>query len=285
MKHLKASHSFKFPLSKYNTIPVQFLPRKIQREDWWHEMVRVHNLVNVSFISPMKYQASCVSKLLLGFNPSKQREFESCISTRWLQELLQGDRTCCPALGAAAGPLGAGTVIRAQWTWGLSVSPARGCPVETEDKGHLLHDSLHSFQLCQPMCERWAMTPRADLDLPYWYPPAKNQRGKEGKPLISAASCACGFKKAVRCTEDGCCTTLNGPEIFLLGLPGSVVSLGVNFFLFPSFASPFKLSIPLHTSCLSSGICTEPKTRGPECLSVPSQHHHPDLQWGWAATL
>lgn len=165
------------------------------------------------------------------------------------------------------------------------MSPARGCPVETEDKGHLLHDSLHSFQLCQPMCERWAMTPRADLDLPYWYPPAENQRGKEGKPLISAASSACGFKKAVRCTEDGCCTTLNGPEIFLLGLPGSVVSLGVNFFLFPSFASPFKLSIPLHTSCLSSGICTEPKTRGPECLSVPSQHHHPDLQWGWAATL
>lgn len=145
MKHLKALHSFKFPLSKYNTIPVQFLPRKIQREDWWNEMVTVHNLVNVSFISPMKYQALRVSKLLLGFNPSKQCEFESCSSMRWLQELLQGRRAHCPALGAAVGPLGAGTVIRAWWNWGLSEGPAHRHLMETEDKGHLLHADPFSW--------------------------------------------------------------------------------------------------------------------------------------------
>lgn len=87
IKHLKALLCFKFPSSKYYTIPTQFLPRKVQREeDRWYQMVRVHNPVNVCFISRMKYQASQVSKLLLGFNPSKQCEFESCSGAGWLRE-------------------------------------------------------------------------------------------------------------------------------------------------------------------------------------------------------
>lgn len=87
IKDLKALLSLQFPLSKYYTIPMQFLPWKIQRqEDLWYKMVRAHNPVNVSFISRMKYQVSQVSKLLLCFNPSKQCEFESFGSVNRLLE-------------------------------------------------------------------------------------------------------------------------------------------------------------------------------------------------------
>lgn len=95
IKHLKALLSFQFPLSKYYTIPMQLLPWKIQRqEDWWYKMARAHNPVNVSFIYRMKYQVSQLSKLLLHFNPSKQREFESC-SVQCVDGLLE--QGCCRA--------------------------------------------------------------------------------------------------------------------------------------------------------------------------------------------
>lgn len=80
------------------------------------------------------------------------------------------------------------------------------CSVQTA-----FHNSLHSFQPCQPRCEWWAMNPRADIDLCYRYPLAENWRGKEGQPLLSAVTCACNAEKAVRRTENGCCITLDGP--------------------------------------------------------------------------
>lgn len=139
------------------------------------------------------------------------------------------------------------------------------CSVQTP-----FHNLLHSFQPCQPRCERWAMNPRADIDLYYQYPPAEKQRGKEGQPLLSAVACVCDAKKAVRCTEHGYCIALVGPATFPLGLPGSVVLFRVNFCLF-SIVYLILHAINSSVHCLSLGFCTGPKTTSPDYPPVPSQ--------------
>lgn len=123
-------------------------------------------------------------------------------------------------LGAIWGPLPRG----AQWRQRTRDTSAAQAP---------FRNSPRSFQPCQPRREGWAVKPRAGADLCYPYPLAENRKGKEGQPLVSAVACAGDAEKAARCTEDGCCITPGGPGILLLGPPGSVVSLGVNFFLFP----------------------------------------------------
>lgn len=106
-------------------------------------MVGVHNPVNVSFISQMKYQPSRISKLSLGFNPSKQRQFESCSSVGWLQEW-----GCCRAGGVLLCPQCSSSSSRS-WqseggkeSWGLL-----GAPAEHKAEGQWGTGTLVLFKL------------------------------------------------------------------------------------------------------------------------------------------